>query len=236
MASPLCSPESACPGFGLEMTDSGEGIQIAFASSVTYDANNHVPILYDCNVARYLGWRSNYRIYTEAERLALGGGALFEGLTVYETDTNRVLLYDGTGWIIMQEPEQTFTPTFTGVTDGSATKEGRYRRSGGFIDLFASWLFGAGSAVTGPVALTLPINIDADFTRILAEVDFIDSGSVTFDGKAIVASVSSLTINALDASGARLAPAAVTSTSPLTFAAADGWRIHARYPMTTLYS
>ena len=35
------------------------------------------------------------------------------GLRIFETDTKRELRYDGTGWIIMAEPAQTFTMAVT---------------------------------------------------------------------------------------------------------------------------
>lgn len=46
------------------------------------------------------------------------GGDLYAGRTIYETDTNRMLQYDGTGWVILAEPSQSFTMS---VSAGSGT-------------------------------------------------------------------------------------------------------------------
>src|SRR5262245_37342198 len=56
------------------------------------------------------------------------------GMRYFATDTKREFLYDGTGWVVMAEPAQTYTPALTGITLGNGTLTGRYHRSDGWCD------------------------------------------------------------------------------------------------------
>lgn len=96
----------------------------------------------------------NYRVCTSSTRPT--GVA---GLQIFETDTNRVLTHDGTGWIIMSEPVQTYTPTLT--QSGAITKtvtQAIYQRSNGrcqgqvFMSLTSSGTGGVVIVVGLPVA------------------------------------------------------------------------------------
>ena len=69
----------------------------------------------------------------------------------FATDTKRDWLYDGTGWIVMGEPVQSYTPSF-GTFTGTSTAT--YQRSNGLVDFVVH--FTLSSAVDGPVTMTLP--------------------------------------------------------------------------------
>lgn len=68
--------------------------------------------------------------------------SLFEGMTVYETDTNRYLIYDGTGWMVISEPWQDYdpvvsqagTPVTKTITYGRAAR----RRTTCHVDVFVA--------------------------------------------------------------------------------------------------
>lgn len=62
------------------------------------------------------------------------GGSLHAGLRIFETDTLRELTYDGTGWVIMSEPTQVYTPAVTqnGARTSTVTRA-TYRRNDGWV-------------------------------------------------------------------------------------------------------
>lgn len=59
------------------------------------------------------------RVGTNAQRLALTGPSLFEGLTFYTTDTNRSWFYDGAAWLTADPGTYLLTPS--SVTGGTIT-------------------------------------------------------------------------------------------------------------------
>lgn len=84
--------------------------------------------------------------------------AHLDGRVIYETDTDRTLQSDGTGWVIMWEPEQTYTPTLTQSaavtkTVNSARYQRRNGRCVGRFDLSAT----ATGTAANVVRVTLPI-------------------------------------------------------------------------------
>lgn len=72
----------------------------------------------------------NYLVGTNAQRLALSGGGLFEGLRFFATDTDVEWLYDGAAWIQVGSLGTAFTPTWTAASSapslGNGTLVGRY--------------------------------------------------------------------------------------------------------------
>lgn len=81
-----------------------------------------------------------------------------EGRVIYETDTDLLLLHNGTDWTHLADDEWTsFTPTWTGVTTTGATQACYYRQSGKQIDVIVRFQFGAGTAFTSSVRMDLPV-------------------------------------------------------------------------------
>lgn len=85
------------------------------------------------------------------------GADLYIGQLIFETDTKRLLVHDGTGWIILREPWQSYATTLTqgvGVTYVTAVSE--YQRRNGMC--FWRGRIAATSAGTSgqPVLATLP--------------------------------------------------------------------------------
>jgi len=80
------------------------------------------------------------------------------GLTIFETDTKRLRLHDGTNWIIMREPAQT-TGTFTlrqnstGIASTPQTPS-TYRRSDGYCDVYCGLTVG-GAGAAGPIDIAV---------------------------------------------------------------------------------
>jgi hypothetical protein len=160
-----------------------------------------------------------------------------EGTMIYERDTDRVLVYDGVGWIILAEPSQAWTPTLAGLTVGNGTWSAFTHRSDGWIDLEASFTFGTTSAITGDLILTLPVN-GALSTPDLWTVQFRDDNVATqFLGVAdFDNSVSTVRLRAVAAGGTYASSVACSATIPFTWTTSDRIFLAARYRMTTRYS
>jgi len=175
------------------------------------------------------------------------GSDLYVGKYIYETDTQRTLLYDGSGWVIMNEPTLTFTPTWaSGVTTTGGTNTGSYHRSDGWLDMTASFTLGAGSAITGNVTLTLPVAAFAG-TGSSFEVTYLNSSaSQTYIG-VVTSTTTTLTLLATQVEAAAVTvsvySAALAGSVPFRVgAAAEAWgtgdviSVSGRYRMTTRYS
>lgn len=158
-----------------------------------------------------------------------------EGMTIYETDTDRVQVYDGTGWIKLYEPAQSWTPTVTNLTTTSGTWTAGYTRSGGWLDYWGKFVFGASSAIAGALTLTLPVNASV---AILGQhfVRVVDSGTAQYEGTGRNASTSAVDLQVLDASVTNLRATPISSTVPMTWTTSDELHISGRYRLTTLYS
>lgn len=159
-----------------------------------------------------------------------------EGMRIYETDTDRELAYDGSNWIIMSEPTQSWTPTFTNTTLGNGTVAGGYKRSDGWIDVTAQFTFGSTSAVTGNVSVSLPIALsttsganDATFSCTM----FDSSAGAYYLGRCPILTTTSLGVRAVLASGTYASFADTSSTVPFTWATSDTMQIAGRYRLTT---
>lgn len=109
----------------------------------------------------------------------------------------------------------TWTPTITGVTAGAAVVDANYTRVGDLVVFQFSWTFGAGSAVTGPVTVTLPV--EAAETASF-HCTFLDAGTTRFQGSASVPAGSDI-LPVLRDTGSGLGN--LSSTVPMTWAAGD---------------
>lgn len=164
--------------------------------------------------------------------------AALDGYTYYATDTDTVSFCDGTGWVIMSEPSQSFTPTWTaGLTTTSGTNVGTYKRSDGWIDVQAQFTFGASSAVTGNVVFQYPIAAFATPGASQFQLAFYDSSAAnTFSGLAATPSTTQVNVCAVGTASTYAAVAVLSSTIPFSWATADVIYVSARYRMTTRYS
>ena len=87
-----------------------------------------------------------------------------EGMSIYETDTDRVLIWTGSAWLIVCEPWQAYTPVLTAVTTNptlgtGSTVTARYQRQYGLVTYQGFILFGtAGTAAgSGAYRISLPV-------------------------------------------------------------------------------
>ena len=160
------------------------------------------------------------------------------GDQIYETNTLRTLVHDGTGWIIQSEPPVTWAYPFTaGLTQGNGFWSGVYQRNDGWCDIEAYFEFGSTSAVTAPVFLNLPINGSANrpFIPDTLNVAYwdISAGDVA---KGMFGAGNNPVLLVLELSLAYPRVSNLGAVTPFTWASGDRISISGRYRMTTRYS
>ena len=111
-----------------------------------------------------------------------------EGMTIAETDTDRILTYDGTNWQVVAYygDGESYTPALLGSTTnptmGTPTVLGRYwRRGSRRVDVHIWIKIGAGfSAGSGAYAVTLPVNVNATYNRQQLPMTFFDTSATAY--------------------------------------------------------
>lgn len=168
------------------------------------------------------------------------GASVYSALEIFETDTLRLLRHDGTGFVIMAEPVQSWVPTFAaGMTVGNGSWSfNRYHRNDGYVDFRGRFVFGSTSSITGDVRLNLPI----------ASLDVLAPGQFSFGfyrpstGAQLPGIVGtdgttgSVFLRAVDASGTYATSVQLSNTVPFAWASGDLLDISGRYQMATRYS
>ncbi len=108
----------------------------------------------------------------------------------------------------------TFTPSFANFTLGTGSTSGRYIRLGPLIVVEVSLVFNTGSAITGSLGLTLPVNCVA---QSLGVATILDSGTRHFVAAAQFNSSSDCVFTHSESGNVGL----VNGTNPMTWAAGD---------------
>ena len=92
----------------------------------------------------------------------------YAGQTIFETDTNKTLVWNGSAWIITNSPyiNHAASQTFTGFTKGNATIVSRYVKEGNFVHFWGRCTLGSTSSMSGPLDINLPIPITAASTIV----------------------------------------------------------------------
>lgn len=111
-----------------------------------------------------------------------------EGMTIAETDTDRILTYDGTDWRVTgyYGDGESYTPTITSngtnPTMGTVTSLGRYwQRGTRRIDVLIWIKIGAGwAAGTGSYAVSLPVAVNSTYNRHSLSFTFYDSSAPNY--------------------------------------------------------
>jgi hypothetical protein len=87
--------------------------------------------------------------------------APFDGMVIYETDTDLVKVWDGSEWDtvgpINPESWQAWTPTLAGWTIGNGTLVARYWKANKTIVFEGSITWGSTTSASGNLSVTLPL-------------------------------------------------------------------------------
>lgn len=163
-----------------------------------------------------------------------------EGMLYYETDTDRLMRYDGTGHIIMGEPEQSYTPSWSGITVGNGTNTGTYHREDGYCHWQARLVFGTTTSVSGAANVSFPINIGSgSYGVFLTAATYHDASAAAefpLVSRAATTTSTDLGFGPLSASGSYVSSVAMSATVPVAYGSTDVIEINGRFKMTTKYS
>lgn len=160
-----------------------------------------------------------------------------EGMTIYETDTDRVLLWTGSTWLIVAEPWQDYTPVLTATTTNPTLGTGsiavaRYTRRYGVVHYQGLIQFGTSGAAagTGDYRISLPVTANTSISsRRLGVLNVLDS-SAGHTCLATIYQASSTTMAALFANTWPLGNANyVGASQPMAFANGDAIEFTATY-------
>lgn len=97
--------------------------------------------------------------------------APYEGQMIYETDTDRVLVYNGSAWRYSLTPQSTETGywtaissnPFTAFTVGNGSWFGRYTQIGKTVHVQAGFQCGSTSSVGNPFYFDLPVTAHSTY-------------------------------------------------------------------------
>jgi len=144
-----------------------------------------------------------------------------EGRMIYETDTDKLMLYNGTAWKVAGGGGWvSFTPSYTNLTVGNATNNGMYRYVPGGIRFKVQTTFGTTSAMGTNPTLTIPNSETSasDSVRSIGPAVFSDAGTRSYPGTCLCTAGTTTVSFVHTESGNAGAPSA---TAPFTWTTSD---------------
>lgn len=152
---------------------------------------------------------------------------LYDGLFIFETDTERLIKYDGSAWRIIGSDGEwiSYTPTFAG-TLGNGTIQGYYMQVGRIVHVKIRMVMGSTSAmpVAGSVKFTLPVNRDTTMSgECLGSVVGFDATATNYFGGAVFGSEAGQTTRIGDGNGVW------DTTNPFTWTTSDTIQLSLTY-------
>lgn len=124
---------------------------------------------------------SDYVNHVTAATRPSTGGLPFEGQRIYETDTNTLLYYNGTAWVIESEPAQAYTPTLTqSATVTKTVDEGTYQRSNGRCRGNARLAVTGAGTINNQIRVGLPVAHDHPAGVVIGTFLAYDANATTF--------------------------------------------------------
>ena len=182
------------------------------------------------SLKEYVDNQDQYRVCTSTTR-----PTGVKGLSIYETDTNRQLTHDGTGWVIMSEPTQSYTPSLSGITLGNGTMSAQFHRSDGWCDLSFRLDTGSTTAVGGSQLIGLPVAYFNGNEFEAATAMLFNPGG-RFYAYLYAASFTQVGLQASRTDQTYAFGWTPTATIPFTWGAGCAILFSVRYRMTTRYS
>lgn len=154
-----------------------------------------------------------------------------QGMVIYETDVNRIRVWDGSAWLCIWAKGATYTPALTGMSigsGGSAANSATWSFSGGELIITGEIVFGS-SGATFPAA-TILANLPSGFTASpnpstalpVGQCHFNDVGANGAYGVTRLNSTTSVRFVPVDAAGTYATLVATSALIPFTWVAGDG--------------
>ena len=157
--------------------------------------------------------------------------APFEGQLIYETDTNRVLVWDNADWVYPLTGKTTlpgsyvsYTPTWTNLTVGNGTQSFNYMAINNFIHVQGIITLGSTTSISGGVSMSYPSGITGagGNGEPIGFVRFNDSGTGQSFGVVLQSGTASVVaLQVYNAAGTYLTNNTLSSTVPFTWAVND---------------
>lgn len=177
-------------------------------------------------------WVAPYTVAAGAHRLApdfatlnltAGGYVGEKGRSLADGITYR---WNGAAWKPWESDWIGYSPTLTNVAVGAGSLFGQYKFIAGDLKVEGRGILGAGFSVTGTPTLTHPASYSISTNQqnasyVLGEVDVLRPGTIEYPGRVLYNNTTSAVFNAVNAAGTYGSFANLSSTVPLTFAAAD---------------
>ena len=80
-----------------------------------------------------------------------------QGMTIYETDTDCYVTYDGSAWVHdLGGTWRTYTPNFSGMILGNGTTQAKYSVIGKTVNVTLAVFAGSTTTYSGTIAISLP--------------------------------------------------------------------------------
>jgi len=158
-------------------------------------------------------------VCTSATRPTVG---LYEGLTIYETDTDKIYTYTGSAWVqvVALGAWDSYTPTLVNWTLGAGSVTGRWTRSGRTIDVYGRINFGTGLTKVGTCLISLPVAAGSSVQNRCWARYRDDDGAGAYG----FTELSSDVLVPFQSNGVT-----ISSTAPFTWAAGDSIMFEAHY-------
>jgi len=154
----------------------------------------------------------------------------FDGQMIYETDTDRVLVWNNSAWVQISGETISYTPTWTGITVGNGTNTGAYTIVNNFIHVEGKLIFGSTTSITASTPQgNLPVNSVLAF-HVPGSIVYSDSGVATYFGQPLVIGSSSFYCFIQNFATTYGSEVGVTSTIPFTWGTNDAitWSLNYR--------
>ena len=157
---------------------------------------------------------------------AFGGSnkTLAEGQMCYiEAAPQRYQVYNGTAWkdFHVNYTDVSSTQTFTGFTKGNATVVSKYTRLGDLVHFWGAVTLGSTSSITGELDITLPITAQGGTVYFPSSSWISDATAGSFICSAVQVGTTTIRMIVINTAGTYAANAAVSATSPMTWAVND---------------
>lgn len=156
-----------------------------------------------------------------------------DGRVIYETDTDKVYVYNGSAWceVLRTGAWSTWTYSIGGIVKSSGTSTGEFVRLGGrTIHMWFRYTLGSGAlSVSGPASLELPVAagnyIGSQFSGRMID----DSTGANFEGLVVPSGSTTVLMYVNDTAGSYSTSANPSTTVPFSWTTSDRWEISGTY-------
>ena len=155
----------------------------------------------------------------------------FEGQTIYETDTDKTLVWDGTTWIVTAHSGVwlTWSPTYTNLTIGNGTVIARYEQVGKTVTFIFEFTLGSTSAVGSAPVISLPVAGATVVNSWLGTARYLDNGVTNYAGAVAILSTGIRPQTLVSSGTYAEIQGGITATAPMTWATGDVMSISGIY-------